>query len=124
MSFETTESSSNPASDNLSWGQVLNPMPLFEQMSERMGIGRLPDLFQAVAGFHTEVLRIAVHAPFVPFRVYADTLHIETPLIKAMQSTETAAAHVAETLTHNTEVVTQEAEKQIESAPAQKSVSP
>jgi len=108
------------------WAAFTDPTPFIEDMSERMGLGNLPNLFQAIAAMQTEAVRIAVHAPFVPFHIYAEALKIETPLIKMMHSAEAAATHMVETMNHNNEVLQQETEKLVDVtvAPLQKSASP
>ncbi len=116
------------------WTAFTDPTPFLEDMSERMGVGDLPRLFQAIAAMQTEALRIAVHAPFVPFHVYAQIVQIETPLTKMADAAEEAATHVVETMNHNNEVLQQETGKMAEAviekagdaviAPIQKSASP
>ncbi len=132
---EAVQTNEKPATEGLSLGAATDPMLLFRQMSERMGLGPLPSLLNALAGLQRETLCIAVHAPFVPFHIYAEAIEIRTPAVAMMESAEEAATQVAETMSHNAEVLQQEGAHAVEEpveavaepvkeAPPQKSASP
>jgi hypothetical protein len=95
----------------------IDPTPFIERMGEITHLGNSEDLFRAVADYQATALHIALHAPFLPFHIYAEATRRTSPLVAIATSLESAVTHAADAMTQNTDVLRDEIEQAAETKP-------
>lgn len=96
----------------------IDPTPFIERMSEITHLGNSEDLFRAVADYQSTALHIALHAPFLPFHIYAEATRRSSPLVAIATSLESAVTHAADAMTQNTDELRDEIESAEEATEA------
>jgi|ThiBio_1000_plan_1041568.scaffolds.fasta_scaffold07966_2 hypothetical protein len=86
----------------------IDPTPFIERMGEITHLGKSEDLFRAMADYQSTALHIALHAPFLPFHVYAEATRRSSPLVAIATSLESAVTHAADAMNQNTEELREE----------------
>jgi hypothetical protein len=86
----------------------IDPIPFFERVGEITHLGNSEDLFRAIADYQSTALHIALHAPFLPFHIYAEATRRSSPLVAIATSLESAVTHAADAMTQNTDELREE----------------
>jgi len=96
----------------------IDPTPFIERMGEITRLGKSEDLFRAMVDYQSAALHIALHAPFLPFHIYAEATRRSSPLVAIAASLENAVTHAANAMNQNTEVLRDEIERAEEAVTA------